>query len=73
MILVECFNKESKIFHKTLFKYKLMRIRSKISYMAFKSKQTILEFLLNKIQSQFFHLLRYNEIEMSEVDRYMFE
>jgi hypothetical protein len=41
------------VFKATLFKYKLMRIRSKISFSAFEKNMTIYELILNQIKNSF--------------------
>lgn len=46
----------------TLIKYKIMRFRSKISYMAFKKKRTINELFLLQIQSTYSMLIKNREI-----------
>ena len=49
----------------TLFKYKLMRIRAKIGFEAFRKKQTILELMLNRIMESYGELLKLGELPMA--------
>ena len=43
------YGNEHKIFRKVYLKYKLMRVRSKISFMAFQKRMTILELFVSTI------------------------
>lgn len=58
--------------HKTtLFKYKLMRIRSKISFCAFKKNMTISELILKQIAVSFEHFVKLGEIKLTEHEQNM--
>lgn len=50
------------IFQKTLFKFKLMKIRAKIGFIAFKQNKTINELLLNQIKQSYLELVKNREI-----------
>lgn len=45
-----------------MLKYKILRIRAKISFMAFMQNMTVQEFYLTKIDLNYRHLLNNNEI-----------
>ena len=59
------FDEDAAIKRTTLFKYKLMRIRSKISYSAFEKNMTIPELFFNQIQTSFQHFVKLGEIKLS--------
>ena len=48
---------EHRVFSKVRLKYKLMRIRSKIAFMALKSRMTILELFVRAILNSFEQLM----------------
>jgi len=45
------------IFHSTMMKYKLLRMRAKISYMAFYKNMTVQEFFLTSIDRSYRQLV----------------
>jgi hypothetical protein len=47
---------------KTVMKYKIIRIRNKISFHAFKNRMTILELIVNKAYLSFKELVKQGEI-----------
>ena len=59
---------ERAIYNNVLTKYKLLRIRSKISYLAFTHNMMINEFLLSKIQRAYMDLVKNNEVIPSQMD-----
>ena len=55
----------------TIFKYKLIKIRSKISFMARKLRMTISELILNQIHSSYTFLIKHEEIQKNIYDEYI--
>ena len=51
------FYERGQIYRKVLFKFKLIRIRSKISCMAMEQGKTILELFLTQIMKSYYHFL----------------
>ena len=58
------------IYRTTLMKYKLIRIRCKISYLAFAQKMIISEFLLSKLVDSYIQLVKNDEFPMKKMDEY---
>jgi hypothetical protein len=50
-------NNETILVRKTLLKYKLLRVRSKISFLALQRRMTVLELFLTTIKACYHHLL----------------
>lgn len=55
------------IFQKTLFKFKLMKIRAKIGFIAFKKNKTINETLLTQIKNSYLELVKFKHIPINSV------
>jgi hypothetical protein len=55
-------DEEECVMRATLFKYKLMRIRCKISFCAFEKGLTIVELFMKQIQTSFDHFVKLKEI-----------
>lgn len=55
----------------TVFKYKLMKIRSKISFIARKLRMTISEMILNQIHTSYMFLIKHSEIQKNKYDEYI--
>ena len=49
-------------------KYKIMRIRSKISFMAFKRSMTVYEVILNQILRSFVQIAKLKDEELNDPD-----
>ena len=49
-------------------KYKIMRIRSKISFMAFKRSMTVYELILNQILRSFVQIAKLKDEELNDPD-----
>ena len=50
------------LYRQTAFKYKLMRVRSKISYAAFKNRMVVSEFIMHMMMTSYNELTRSGSI-----------
>lgn len=55
-------DKTTEIYRQTMFKYKMMRIRSKIGYSSFKRRKTVSELLVNQILRSYNKLVSTKQI-----------
>ncbi len=62
-----------KILKSVSFKYKLMGIRSKISYYAFINKKTVAELIISQILKTYEHFLQQNQYQLTEAEQLMME
>lgn len=51
----------------TLLKYKIMRIRAKISFMAFKKQMTVFELIFDQIMKSFYAVAMQKESELGDL------
>ena len=56
-------NERISVMRTTLFRFKLLRIRSKLSFEAFRQKMTVHEMLLTQIMQSYSDLLKAGEIQ----------
>ena len=69
---------EHKVFRKIYLKYMILRVRAKISLIAFEKRMTILELFVSTIQSCYIHLMisrviPRNSAEENERHRWMYD
>ena len=57
---------EHEIFRTVKFKYLIMRVRAKISFMAFEKRMTVVEFFVHTIQKCYRHLMASGAIPMMD-------